>query len=59
MKKKYYALNISNAGRDYTNAEIAISGAGFNAAVIQDEFRDQAVIETRLIDLNDGNGIRR
>jgi hypothetical protein len=50
-------FEYSNAGRDYTNAEIAISGAGFNAAVIQDEFRDQAVIETRLIDLNDGNGV--
>ena len=50
-------FEYANAGRDYTNAEIAISGAGFNAAVIQDEFRDQAVIETRLIDLNDGNSL--
>jgi len=49
-------FEYSNAGRDYTNAEIAISGAGFNAAVVQDEFRDQAVIETRLIDLDDNNG---
>jgi len=50
-------FEYSNAGRDYTNAEVAISGAGFNAAVVQDEFRDQAVIETRIIDLDDGNGV--
>ena len=50
------AFEFSNAGRDYTNAEFAISGTGFNAAVNDDEFRDQAVVEGRLIDLNDGNG---
>jgi hypothetical protein len=51
------AFEFSNAGRDYTNAEFAISGTGFNAAVNDTEFRDQAVVETRIIDLNDGNGI--
>ena len=49
-------FEYSNAGTGYTNAGVAISGAGFNAAVIQDEFRDRAVVEARLIDLNDGNG---
>ena len=49
-------FEYANAGTGYTNAGVAISGAGFNATVVQDEFRDQAVIEGRLIDLNDGNG---
>jgi hypothetical protein len=49
-------FEYANAGTGYTNAGVAISGAGFNAAVVQDEFRDQAVVEARLIDLDDGNG---
>ena len=50
-------FEYENAGRNYTNAEFAISGAGFNATVIDDEFRDSAVFETRLIDLDDGNDV--
>jgi len=50
-------FEFTNAGRDYTNAEFAISGTGFNAAVIDTEFRDQAVVETRIIDLDDGNTV--
>lgn len=49
-------FEFDNAGRDYTNASYAISGDGFNAAVVANEFRDQAIFETRLIDLDDGNG---
>jgi hypothetical protein len=50
-------FEFANAGRNYTNAEFAISGAGFNATAEDDEFRDSAVFETRLIDLDDGNDV--
>jgi hypothetical protein len=50
-------FEFDNAGVGYTNAQYAISGDGFNAAVIADEFRDGGIFETRLIDLDDGNGV--
>jgi hypothetical protein len=50
-------LEFDNAGVGYTNAQYAISGDGFNASVVADEYRDSAIFETRLIDLDDGNGI--
>ena len=43
-------FEYSTAGQNYTNAVPTISGSGYNAAVSQDEFRDAAVFETRLID---------
>jgi len=49
-------VEFANAGANYTNAQWTISGAGYNATAIGDEFRDYGVMETRLIDLNDGNG---
>jgi len=49
-------IEYANAGINYTNADFTISGAGFNAAAIGDEFRDYGVFETRLVDLNDGYG---
>lgn len=49
-------IEFANAGINYTNADYTISGAGFNATVIGDEFRDYGVFETRLIDLDDGYG---
>jgi hypothetical protein len=45
-----------NAGQSYTNCDVAVSGSGYNIVAIQDEYRDNAVFETRLIDKNDGNG---
>jgi len=53
---KVLRFEYGNAGSHYTNTVIGISGAGYNAAAIADEFRDAAVFETRIIDLNDGNG---
>jgi hypothetical protein len=50
-------LEYGNAGRGYTNAVYTISGAGFNASAFGDEFRDGAVFETRIVDLDDGNGV--
>ena len=49
-------FEFDNAGVGYTNAAYAISGDGFNATVVADEFRDGGVFETRLIDLDNGNG---
>ena len=51
-----YRLEFQNAGSAYTNAIPTISGAGYNILAIQDEFRDSAVFETRLVDLNNGQG---
>ena len=45
-------LEYSNAGINYTNSVPSISGSGYNAVAFQDEFRDGAVFETRLIDPN-------
>ena len=49
-------LEFGNAGTNYTNTTYTISGSGYNADAIGDEFRDGAVFETRIIDLNDDNG---
>jgi hypothetical protein len=51
------ALEYGNAGSNYTNATYSISGTGFNATAIGDEFRDGAVFETRIIDPDDGTEV--
>ena len=53
---KVLRFEYLNAGQSYTNCDVAVSGSGYNIVAIQDEFRDDAVFETRLIDKNDGNG---
>ena len=53
---KILRVEFENAGTGYTNAAFSISGDGINVYPQNDEFRDDAVFETRLIDLNDGNG---
>ena len=53
---KILRLEFQNAGNAYTNALPTVSGAGYNIVTIQDEFRDSAVFETRLVDLNNGQG---
>lgn len=55
-KNQVYRIEYANAGSAYSNATFTINGSGYNAAAVGDEFRDAAVFETRLIDLNDGNG---
>ena len=49
-------LEYANAGSNYTNAVPTLSVSGYNTSAVQDEFRDSAVFETRLIDLNDSKG---
>ena len=50
-------IEFENAGNAYTNALPTVNGAGYNIVTIQDEFRDSSVFETRLVDLNNGQGI--
>ena len=45
-------FEYSNAGLNYTNSVPSVNGSGYNAVAFQDEFRDAAVFETRLIDPN-------
>jgi len=51
-----YRLEFSNAGSNYTNTIPTISSSGYGITTVADEFRDAAVFETRIIDLNDTNG---
>ena len=50
-------LEFGNAGTNYTNTSYTINGSGFNATAIGDEFRDGSVFETRIIDLDNGDGV--
>lgn len=47
-------LEWSNFGQDYTSATATFAGAGVNADVIFEEFRDDAVFEARRLDANAG-----
>ena len=50
-------LEYTNAGNNYTNNIPTVNGAGYNIITIGDEFRDDAVFETRIIDLNNAQGV--
>jgi len=50
-------LEYENAGSAYTNNIPTVNGSGYNIVTIGDEFRDSAVFETRLVDLNNGQGV--
>jgi len=47
-------LEFNNCGNDYTSATATFAGAGVDAAVIFEDFRDDAVFEARLLDANAG-----
>jgi hypothetical protein len=47
-------LEWTNFGQDYTSATATFAGAGVNASVIFEEFRDDAVFEARRLDANAG-----
>ena len=47
-------LEWSNFGQDYTTASAVFTGAGINADVVFEEFRDDAVFEARRLDANAG-----
>jgi hypothetical protein len=50
-------LEWANMGQDYTSATATFSGAGINASVIFEEFRDDAVFEARRLDANAGTAL--
>ena len=45
-------IEFLNCGENYTTAQATITGAGVNAAVIFEDFRDDAVFQARIIDRN-------
>jgi hypothetical protein len=47
---KLYQYEYDNAGSDYTEITWTVSGGGAGASVEQDDFRDGAVFQVRLID---------
>ncbi len=47
-------LEFANCGQDYTSAAATFAGAGVDAAVVFEDFRDDAVFEARLLDANAG-----
>jgi hypothetical protein len=47
-------LEFANGGNDYTSATATFAGAGVDAAVVFEDFRDDAVFEARLLDANAG-----
>jgi len=47
-------LEWTNAGQDYSSATAEFTGAGVNASVVFEDFRDDAVFEARILDANAG-----
>ncbi len=47
-------LEFANCGNDYTTATASFTGAGVDAAVVFEDFRDDAIFEGRLLDANAG-----
>jgi len=47
-------LEWTNAGQDYSSVTANFVGAGVNAAVVFEDFRDDAVFEARILDANAG-----
>jgi len=45
-------LEWTNCGQNYTSATAAFTGAGIDAAVVFEDFRDDAVFQARLLDAN-------
>ena len=43
------AFEFTNCGQNYTSAEYTIVGSGTNARVIQEDFRDDAMFEARIV----------
>ena len=50
---KVWQFEYDNAGLDYTRVTWSVSGGGSGAEVEQDDFRDGAVYQTRLLDNTD------
>ena len=55
-QNKILLLEYSNCGQNYTNATFAFSGAGTQAAVLANEFRDNGIFEAHLVGATFGLG---
>ena len=49
-------VEYSHAGNDYTEATINIFGAGDSEILVQEDFRDEAVNQIRVIEVDDSTG---
>ena len=49
-------IEWSHAGNEYTEAELNIFGAGSDEELVVDEFRDKAVFQARVIEVDDSTG---
>jgi hypothetical protein len=49
-------LEWTNCGQNYTSAGATFTGAGIDAAVVFEDFRDDAVFQARLLDANADTG---
>ena len=49
-------LEYSHAGNDYTEATINIFGSGDSEELLQEDFRDEAVNNVRIIEIDDSTG---
>ena len=45
-------LEWTNCGQNYTSATATFAGSGINAAVVFEDFRDDAIFQARLLDAN-------
>ena len=54
---KLFGLEFTNAGTDYTEATWSITGGGTGVDVEQDDFRDGAVFQVRLLDNTDDSAL--
>ena len=50
------SVEYSHAGNDYTEAQINFFGVGDSEETVYDEFRDQAVNQVRIIEVDDSTG---
>lgn len=48
-------LFYDHAGQDYTNISYSLTGSGINASLLFNEFRDRAVNEVRIANVNDSS----
>ena len=53
---KLLQIEWSHAGNEYTKAKLNIFGAGTDEEVVTDEFRDNAVFQARVIEVDDSTG---
>lgn len=47
----------SNAGQNYTSATMSVTGAGINAILLPNEFRDESIFEARIANPDDSTSV--